>query len=94
MKLYLAGGQVVEINGVSDVRYNVWENGKWVDTINYVERDRADGIDQPLFKKIKLLRDCRKDELASELIFFYDLTGHLRFITIMGQIIGIEEDII
>lgn len=93
MKLYLKSGQVIEINGVSEVSYNVYEHGKLIDSNDYVEYNK---LDKPIFKRDKFLRDCqdvREDnELVSELISFYDDTGYLKFSTFMDQIIGIEED--
>lgn len=84
MKLYLKSGQVVEINGVTEV------STTWSD---YVEENK---LEQSVFRRDKLLRDCqdvREDhELVNELISFYDNTGYRKFMTFMDQIIGIEED--
>lgn len=86
MKVYLKSGQVVEINGVSEVSYNVYEKDELIDTNDYVEYNK---LDQPIFKRNKFLCDCQD---MHELISFYDCTGYLKFTTFMDQIIGIEED--
>lgn len=82
MKLYLKSGQVVEINGVTEV------STTWRD---YVEENK---LEQSVFRRDKLLRDCQEvnKDRVSELISFYDDTGYLKFTTFMDQIIGIEED--
>lgn len=93
MKLYLKSGQIVDINEVIEASYSIYEHGKFVETIDYVEYNK---LDQPIFNRDKLLRDCqhaREDkEAINELISLYDSTGYLKFTTSMDQIIGIEED--
>lgn len=84
MKLYLKSGQIVDIDGVSEVSTSCSD---------YVEENKVGNL---IFEGPRLLRDCqdvRKDhELVNELISFYDNTGYRKFMTFMDQIIGIEED--
>lgn len=84
MKLYLKSGQIVEIDGVSEVSASL---------IDYVEENKLGNL---IFKRNKLLQDCqdvREDDMQiNELISFYDDTGYLKFTTFMDQVIGIEED--
>lgn len=84
MKLYLKSGQIVEIDGVSEVS-----------TIcsDYVKENKLGNL---VFEGPRLLRDCQEvredNDLVNELISFYDNTGYRKFMTVMDQIIGIEED--
>lgn len=93
MKIYLKSGQIVNIDEVIEASYSIYEHGKYSETIDYVEYNK---LDQPIFNRTKLLRDCqhaREDkEAINELISLYDSTGYLKFTVFMDQIVGIEED--